>query len=124
MAGEKAPGGLSLPTGYASALAKPLAGADGKPAAVLLLSYPWMAAMAGYRALQIGIALAGVMGLILVLIGSRRLADGIARPIAALDAAARALEEGNRTELNVENRRRSRATGAKFQPDVRWDRRA
>ena len=34
--------------------------------------------------------------------GSRRLARGIARPIAALDAAARALEEGARTEVAVE----------------------
>ena len=97
--GEAGP--LSLPGGYASALAKPLAGPDGKPAAVLLLSYPWMAAMAGYRTIQIGILLAGLMGLILVLLGSRRLANSIARPIAALDAAARALEEGNRTELTV-----------------------
>ena len=103
ISGHAEPGALALPEGYASALAKPLAGPDGKPAAVLLLSYPWMAAMAGFRAMQIGIALAGLMGLILVLLGSRRLANGIARPIAALDAAARALEEGNRTELQVES---------------------
>ncbi len=101
--GESGPGALALPSGYASALAKPLAGPDGKPAAVLLLSYPWMAAMAGYRTMQIGVALAGLLGLILVLLGSRRLANGIARPIAALDAAARALEEGNRTELIVQS---------------------
>ena len=101
--GKGEPGPLALPSGYASALAKPLSGPDGKAAAVLLLSYPWAAAMSGYRTMQIGIALAGVMGLILVLLGSRRLANGIARPIAALDAAARALEEGNRTELVVDS---------------------
>ena len=94
-------GPLALPGGYASALAKPLAGPDGKPAAVLLLSYPWMAAMAGYRTIQVGILLAGLIGFLLVVLGSRRLATSIARPIAALDAAARALEEGNRTEVVV-----------------------
>lgn len=103
IAGEREPGALYLPDGWAGALAKPLAGPTGKPEAVLLLSYPWTAAMAPYRAMQIGITLAGIIGLIVVLLGSRRLADGIARPIAALDAAARALEEGNRTELSVQS---------------------
>ena len=103
IAGERAPSALLLPGGWAFALAKPLAGPTGKAEAVLLLSYPWTAAMAPYRTMQIGITLAGVIGLILVLLGSRRLANGIARPIAALDAAARALEEGNRTELIVQS---------------------
>ena len=103
ISGKPAPGELKLPGGDASALAKPLAGPDGGVEAVLLLSYPWVAAMAGYRTLQIGIALAGMMGLILVLLGSHWLANGIARPIAALDAAARALQEGNRTELAVQS---------------------
>lgn len=103
ISGERVPGALALPDGYASALAKPLAGPNGKAEAVLLLSYPWMAAMAPYRTMQIGITLAGLIGLILVLLGSRRLANGIASPIAALDAAARALEEGNRTELIVQS---------------------
>lgn len=99
--GNGAVGALALPGGHASALAKPLAGPDGRPAAVLLLSYPLAAAMAPYRTMQLGIALAGVVGLLLVLLGSRRLANDIARPIAALDAAARALQEGSRTELTV-----------------------
>ncbi|WP_404369749.1 putative bifunctional diguanylate cyclase/phosphodiesterase [Sphingomonas sp. MMS24-J45] len=103
IAGERAPGALYLPNGWAAALAKPLAGPSGAPEAVLLLSYPWTAAMAPYRTMQIGITLAGIVGLILVLLGSRRLANDIARPIAALDAAARALEEGNRTELSVQS---------------------
>lgn len=103
MAGERAPRALLLPEGNAAALAKPLAGPDGSAQAVLLLSYPWSAAMASYRTMQIGIALTGVMGLIVVLLGSRRLANDIARPIAALDAAAHALEEGNRTELSVQS---------------------
>ena len=101
--GRSEPAFLALPDGDALALAKPLLGPAGKPSAVLLLSYPWAAAMAAYRTMEVGIALAGVMGLLLVLLGSRRLANGIARPIAALDAAARALEEGTRTELLVES---------------------
>ena len=101
--GRSEPAFLALPDGDALALAKPLLGPAGKPSAVLLLSYPWAAAMAAYRTMEVGIALAGVMGLLLVLLGSRRLANGIARPIAALDAATRALEEGTRTELLVES---------------------
>ena len=122
--GDGNAGALLLPVGYTSALAKPLAGPTGKPTAVLLLSYPWMAAMAGYRAMQIGIALAGVMGLVLVLLGSRRLASGIARPIAALDAAARALEEGNPDRIGRTKRGRGRSACAEFQPDVGRDHRA
>ncbi|KQS04968.1 diguanylate cyclase [Sphingomonas sp. Leaf357] len=97
-----APATLDLPGGKSFALAIPLAGRGTTPEAALLLSYPLDKALASYRSLQIGIALAGVMGLILVLLGSRRLASGIARPIAALDAAAKALEEGSRAELKVE----------------------
>jgi diguanylate cyclase (GGDEF)-like protein len=93
---------LDLPGGTSFALAIPLAGRAATPDAALLLSYPLETALASYRSLQIGIALAGAVGLILVLLGSRRLANGIARPIAALDAAAKALEEGSRAELKVE----------------------
>ena len=95
------PSTLNMPGGKAFALAIPLAGRGKAPEAVLLLSYPLDKALASYLSLQIGIALAGVVGLILVLFGSRHLASGIARPIAALDAAAKALEEGSRAELSV-----------------------
>ena len=92
---------LRLPDGSAFALAKILDGPDGKPVAALLLSYPLSEALAPYRALQIGLAMAGLLGLALVLWGSRRLAGTISGPIAALDAAARALEEGSRAEVDV-----------------------
>ena len=65
---------LGLPGGTAFVMAKMLKGADGKPSAALLLSYPLAQALAPYRALQIGIGLAGLLGLALVLWGSRRLA--------------------------------------------------
>ena len=92
---------LALPGGRAFALAKPLVGIGRTPDAAILIRYPLSAALAPYRPLQIGIALAGLLGLFMVIVGSRRLARGIARPIAALDAAARALEEGARTEVDV-----------------------
>ena len=96
------PATLDLPGGKSFALAIPLAGRGKTPEAALLLSYPLDLALASYQSLQIGMALAGVLGMILVLFGSRRLARGIAGPIAALDAAAKALEEGSRAELKVE----------------------
>jgi diguanylate cyclase (GGDEF)-like protein len=92
---------LALPGGKAFALAKPLAGPHGHDQAALLISYPLKAALAPYLPLQISIALAGLFGILLVLLGSIRLSRSIASPIAALDAAARALEEGARTEVAV-----------------------
>ncbi len=93
---------LSLPQGKAFALVKPLAGIDAQPQAAILIRYPLDAALAPFLPLQIGIALAGLVGLALVILGSRRLALGIAEPIAALDAAAKSLEEGSRATAVVE----------------------
>ena len=92
---------LNLASGRAFAIAKPLAGLSRRPQAAILIRYPLNAALAPYLPLQAGIALAGLAGLILVVLGSRRLAMGIAEPIAALDAAARALEEGSRADIMV-----------------------
>ena len=98
---DRSPGLVALPNGRAFALARPLAGLNGPPEAAIMIRYPLDAAMAPYLPLQVGIALAGLAGLILMILGSRRLAAGIAGPIAALDAAARALEDGTRTEVAV-----------------------
>ncbi|WP_374943741.1 putative bifunctional diguanylate cyclase/phosphodiesterase [Sphingomonas sp.] len=97
--GTRVPTTIALRQGRAFAVAKPLAGLNGPPEAAILIRYPLDAAMAPYLPLQIGIGLAGLLGLILMILGSRRLAAGIAGPIAALDAAARALEDGTRTEV-------------------------
>ncbi len=93
---------LSLPSGAAYALVKPLAGAGGDDRAALLIRYPLSAALAPYLPLQIGLGLTGLAGIIAMMFASFRLARSIGRPIAALDAAARALEEGARTEVAVE----------------------
>ncbi len=93
---------LNLPQGRAFALAKPLAGTGGMPQAAILIRYPLDAALAPYLPLQAGIALAGLAGLLLVLFGSSRLARSIAKPIAALDTAAKALEQGSRVPAVVE----------------------
>ncbi len=95
---------LKLSTGRAFAIAKPLASLTRRPQAAILIRYPLNAALTPYLPLQAGIALAGLAGLILVVLGSRRLAMGIAGPIAALDAAARALEEGSRAHIIVKGR--------------------
>jgi diguanylate cyclase (GGDEF)-like protein len=92
---------LSLPDGRAFAFAKPLLGPKGHAQAALLIRYPLSQALAPYLPLQIGLGVAGILGIILVVLASVRLARGIASPIAALDAAARSLEEGSRTELEV-----------------------
>jgi diguanylate cyclase (GGDEF)-like protein len=100
---SRTPASLALPTGDALALVKPLAGPSGAAQAALLIRYPLAQALAPYRPLQIGIALTGLTGLLLVLFGSGRLASGITRPLAMLDRAARALEDGARTELAVDS---------------------
>ncbi|MET0271201.1 MAG: EAL domain-containing protein [Sphingomonas sp.] len=95
---------IRLGKGEALALAKPLDGTGGTPEAALLIHYSYRLAFAPYRPFQIGVVLAGLASLLLVVWGSIRLARTIARPLAALDAAALALEEGARTEVTVEGR--------------------
>jgi diguanylate cyclase (GGDEF)-like protein len=92
---------LSLNEGAAFALARPLRGPGNAPTAALLLRYPTHLAFAPYRPIQLGILAAGAFALLLVVIGSGRLARGIARPIAALDRAARALQDGDRSEVVI-----------------------
>jgi diguanylate cyclase (GGDEF)-like protein len=92
---------IDTAAGSSFAMLKPMAGPDGTPEAGLLLSYPMSRAMAPYRSIQIGLVLAGIAWLLVIVLGSGRLARGISRPIAALDLAAKRLEEGERTEVPV-----------------------
>jgi len=84
------------------AMLKPLPGMGARTEAALLLAYPMDRAMAPYRSIQIGLVAAGLVWLTLIGIGSARLARSIARPVTALDRAARRLAEGERTEVVVE----------------------
>ena len=95
------PGPLRFDGKQTIALAKPLPGAAAGNDTVLLISYPLAAAFAAYRTLQASFLVMAMIGLALVLWGSRRLAGRIAGPLVALDTAARALEEGDRTEVQV-----------------------
>lgn len=92
---------LNLADGPAYARVSQLAGPDGKPAAALLLHYPMTSALSPYRPLQAGIAFAGLIVLVLVVVGSMRLAGALTRPIAALQRSAQMLEEGSRSEVEV-----------------------
>lgn len=102
--GTAMPVTLQLPAGPVYALAKPLKGRAGGPEAAVLFSYPLAAALSSYAPLQRSLALAGLFALVLVALASRQLAAGIARPIAALDTAARALKDGARPNVVAEGR--------------------
>jgi diguanylate cyclase (GGDEF)-like protein len=97
-----APGTLVSADGTSVALAKPLPGMGEGSAALLLLRYPIERAMAAYQPLQTAVALTGIVGLLLLLVGSWRLSLSITKPISALDRAARLMEEGETAEVPVE----------------------
>lgn len=83
------------------AIVKPLPAPTGPPQAALVIRYPVALAMSDLRSLQIGFVIVGMIGLLLVLVASWRLARGIARPIAELEDAARALAQGERVDVPV-----------------------
>jgi diguanylate cyclase (GGDEF)-like protein len=85
----------------AFAIGKPLQALGGKPEAILTLRYPVAKAMAGYRPLQLSGLAASIIGLLLVVLASFRLARGIAGPITELQKAAKSLELGDRVDLPV-----------------------
>ncbi|SEK25765.1 diguanylate cyclase (GGDEF) domain-containing protein [Sphingomonas palmae] len=94
---------IDTPAGRSFAIVRPLAAPDGPAQAALLLSYPMARAMQSYRSIQIGLVAAGLAWMVMIVIGTGRLARGIAKPIVALDAAARRLEEGERAEVPVKS---------------------
>ena len=107
-------GHLTLPTGtgraitsvmarggHSFAILRPLAAPNGRAQAALLLSYPIARAMQSYRSIQIGLIAAGLVWLLMIVLGTGRLARGIAQPIVALDAASRRLENGEHAEVAV-----------------------
>ncbi|WP_294352414.1 EAL domain-containing protein [uncultured Sphingomonas sp.] len=87
--------------GSSFAILRPLAAPNGRAQAALLLSYPIARAMQSYRSIQIGLIAAGLVWLLIIVLGTGRLARGIAQPIVALDAASRQLENGEHAEVAV-----------------------
>jgi diguanylate cyclase (GGDEF)-like protein len=68
---------------------------------VLVLEYSISAALAQYDSLKYAVGVTGLLGLLLVLLASSRLAHGISRPIAALEEAATRLQHGERITVAV-----------------------
>ncbi|MCX7357251.1 MAG: EAL domain-containing protein [Alphaproteobacteria bacterium] len=101
-ANEGAPQRVHVEDGPAIALVKPLHTFGGQGNATLLLRYPLALALAEFQPLLASIIIIGFLSIALIIAGSWALARGLTRPIAALDAAVRALQRGDRTEVSVE----------------------
>jgi diguanylate cyclase (GGDEF)-like protein len=95
------PGEVSTSSGTAVALVKPLPVLSGSPQAVLLLRYPLDKALVAYRQLQLAIALTGLLGLLVTLLASWRMARSITRPVIQLDTAAGRLAAGEDVRVPV-----------------------
>ena len=83
-------------------LVKPLKALGQDGAAALVLRYPMAKAMAPYRRLFAAVIVAGLIGAALVVAASWALSRGLARPIAALDDAARRLQRGEDVHVEVQ----------------------
>jgi signal transduction histidine kinase len=103
-ANTRAPRDLAAPSGPAIALVKPLHTLGEATPVVLMLRYPLAKAMAPFQPLIQTLLLTGALGVILVIIGSFVLADGLTRPITALDEAARRLKRGEDAAVSVNSR--------------------
>jgi len=83
-------------------LVKPLKSLAQDGAAALVLRYPMAEAMAPYRPLMAGVILVGLIGAALVAAASWALSRGLARPIIALDDAARRLQRGEDVRVEIQ----------------------
>lgn len=90
--------------GKSVALVKSLKSLDSGAPAVLLLRYPLALAMQAYRPLLSAVLVTGLMGMVLVLLGSWALARSVTRPLLALGDAVRRLQAGERSQAVVETR--------------------
>jgi len=96
------PGRLNTREGAAIALAKPLGAVTSDAPVVLVLKYPIARAMAAYQPLLAMIVGAGVLGVILLIVGSWGLARSVTRPLSALEEAARRLQHGEDAKVTIE----------------------
>jgi diguanylate cyclase (GGDEF)-like protein len=101
--GASVPVRVTTSDGTAIALVKPLPVMAGAPESVLVLRYPLQSALAGYRQLQLAIALTGLLGLLVTMLATWRMARSITRPITALDDAAERLAAGESARVVVES---------------------
>ena len=85
-------------------LVKPIKALDRASGAALVLRYPMAQAMAPYRPLMAAVIIAGLLGAALVAAASWALSRGLARPITALDVAARRLQRGEDVTVEVTTR--------------------
>jgi len=97
-----APSDVTTARGESVALVKKLPGMAGTPDSVLLLRYPLALALAGYRQLQLAIALTAIAGLIGTIFATWRMAQSITRPVSMLDAAAERLAAGGDAQVPVD----------------------
>ena len=94
-------GELTLSSGAAAALVKPLATVGDTRDSALLLQYPLSRAFAPYQPLLFIIVATGLLGLVAVLIGSWALARNLTQPISALDEAAQRLQRGDEARVEI-----------------------
>ncbi|KQV58292.1 MULTISPECIES: bifunctional diguanylate cyclase/phosphodiesterase [unclassified Caulobacter] len=85
-------------------LVKPIKALDKASGAALVLRYPMAQAMTPYRPLMAAVIAVGVIGAALVAAASWALSRGLARPITALDVAARRLQRGEDVTVEVTTR--------------------
>jgi EAL domain-containing protein (putative c-di-GMP-specific phosphodiesterase class I)/GGDEF domain-containing protein len=85
-------------------LVKPIKTLDKASGAALVLRYPMAQAMAPYRPLMAAVIAVGVIGAALVAAASWALSRGLAKPITALDVAARRLQRGEDVTVEVTTR--------------------
>jgi EAL domain-containing protein (putative c-di-GMP-specific phosphodiesterase class I)/GGDEF domain-containing protein len=96
-----APQNLTVYGAPSMVLVRRLDGLAGGPGVGLVLTYPLAKALAPYIRLRNLIAVVGFFGGCALLAGGAFVARGIARPVRALDAAARSLKEGQTAELAI-----------------------
>ncbi|WP_297509635.1 EAL domain-containing protein [uncultured Caulobacter sp.] len=85
-------------------LVKPIQALDRASGAALVLRYPMAQAMAPYRPLMAAVLVVGLIGAALVAAASWALSRGLAKPITALDVAARRLQRGEEVTVEVNTR--------------------